>query len=53
MRELSQVTSLFEDILQESQLFDSDGTNEFTEHLTTDKASEFTNDNFENTMSKI
>ena len=46
MRELSQVTSMFEDILQESQLFDSDGTNEFTEHLTTDNGTEFTNENF-------
>ena len=46
MSDLSQVTYVFEDILQESQLFDSDGTNEFPDELTTDNGTEFTNDKF-------
>ena len=45
MRDLSQVT-FFQDILQESQIFDSDGNNEFPDELTTDNGTEFTNEKF-------
>ena len=32
--------------MQESKLFDSDGTNEFPDELTTDNGTEFTNEKF-------
>ena len=41
MSDLTQVTFFFEDILQESKLFDSDGTNEFPDELTTDNGTDF------------
>ena len=46
MSDLTQVTYFFEDILQESKLFDSDGTNEYPDTLTTDNGTEFTNEKF-------
>ena len=46
MSDLTQVTYFFEDILQESKLFDSDGTNEYPDILTTDNGTEFTNEKF-------
>jgi len=52
MTELSQVTYFFEDILQESELFDSDGNNQYVDELTSDGGTEFTNENFENLLKK-
>ena len=47
MIELSQVTYFFEDILQDSELFDSDGNNQYVDQLTSDGGTEFTNENFD------
>ena len=51
MIELSQVTAAFEDILQESDVFDKSGK-PIPDQLTTDNGTEFTNENFKNLCEK-